>query len=114
MKKEKLEAGTKFDEGKARFDLLPGDVLVEISKVFTYGATKYEERNWEKGMKWGRLFAATMRHLWSWWMGEENDKETGISHLAHAGCNVMFLIRYHLRKDLYGKNDDRYILKKED
>jgi len=103
----KLSEGTKFDNGKERFDLLPPDVLFELAKVYTYGATKYEERNWEKGMNWGRLFAALMRHLWKWWRGETYDPESNIHHLSHALANVSFLLHYDLNYKHYKKWDDR-------
>jgi len=89
--------GKKFDDGKLPYDLLPGDAIEEIVKVLQFGATKYGERNWEKGMKWNRPFAALMRHMWAWWRGEGKDPETGLSHLAHAGCCILFLLSYTLR-----------------
>lgn len=55
------------------------------------------ERNWEKGMKWGRPFAALMRHMWSWWRGEKVDEETGMSHLWHACACLSFLIAFEAR-----------------
>ncbi len=89
--------GKKFDDGKLPYDLLPGDAIEEIVKVLQFGAVKYGERNWEKGMKWNRPFAALMRHMWAWWRGEGKDPETGLSHLAHAGCCILFLLSYTLR-----------------
>ena len=58
---------------------------------------KTGDRNWEKGMKWGRVYGALMRHLWAWWRGEKADPETGMSHLWHAGCCIAFLITYEQR-----------------
>jgi hypothetical protein len=89
--------GKKFDDGKLPYDLLPGDAIEEIVKVLQFGAVKYGERNWEKGMRWNRPFSALMRHMWAWWKGEEKDPETGLSHLAHAGCCILFLLSYTLR-----------------
>ena len=93
--------GKKYDDGKLRYDLFPPIALDEIAKVYTYGANQYGDRYWDDGIKWGRLFAATMRHLWSFWTGEDRDQESGILHLAHAGCNITMLI-WHLynRTDL--------------
>jgi hypothetical protein len=93
-----LSEGLKFDQEKNRVDLLPVDALEEIAKVLTHGAIKYGDRNWELGMKWSRPYGALLRHMFSWFKGEENDPETGLSHLAHAGCCVLFLLTYHLRK----------------
>lgn len=89
--------GRKDDGGKARHDLLPPELSESVAKVLAFGAHKYGERNWEKGMKWGRPFAACMRHLWAWWRGERADPETGMSHLWHAGCCIAFLIAYEAR-----------------
>jgi hypothetical protein len=50
------------------------------------------------------LFRATIEHMTSWWMGEDLDPETRFSHLAHAGCCILFLIAYEIRGI---GNDDR-------
>ena len=86
--------GVKYDEGKERFDLIPPGPLMELAMVYTVGAQKYSDRNWEKGMAWGRVFAAVMRHLWKWWHGEKVDPEDGLSHLAHAAWGLFALMEY--------------------
>jgi hypothetical protein len=101
--------GRKDDGGKARHDLIPPELPDAVARVLAFGAAKYGERNWEKGMSWGRPFAALMRHMWAWWRGEEADPETGMSHLWHAGCCIAFLIAYEARG--IGE-DDRNILSK--
>jgi hypothetical protein len=55
------------------------------------------DHNWRKGMAWHRLFGAALRHLWAWYRGEKADPETGLSHLAHAACCVLFLLTYELK-----------------
>lgn len=89
--------GTKYDDDKPRWDLVPYDAVEEIAKVLTFGATKYGDRNWEGGIKWGRVIGATFRHLTAWAMGQNKDPETGLSHLAHAGCCLLFLLAYEKR-----------------
>lgn len=84
----------KFDDEKARFDLIPGRTMEMLAQVCQYGTTKYADRNWEKGMMWGRVFAALMRHLWAFWRGEANDAESGLPHLAHAMWGCMALLHY--------------------
>ncbi len=86
--------GAHFDKGKIRFDLLSPYALEELARIVTYGTVKYESRNWEKGMKWGKLFGSTMRHLWRFWSGEDLDPESKLPHLAHAMCCCMFLLDY--------------------
>ena len=84
--------GLKKDHGKDRWDLLPWEEVEEIVKVLTFGANKYADNNWQKvpqGRE--RYFAAAMRHLVAWRRGEERDPESGLKHLAHAGCCLLFL-----------------------
>lgn len=101
---QKDEPAWKQDAGKARIDLIAPEFLFETAAVLEFGAAKYSERNWERGMSWGRCFGALMRHMWAWWGGEQKDQETGLSHLAHAACCLMFLMAYEKRAV---GNDDR-------
>jgi len=108
MPPTKTPKGIKYDEGKTRIELFPGDALFAISDILTSGAVKYKDRNWELGMKWSRPFGALMRHMWAWWQGKAHtdksflfgnlDMETGKSHLWHAGCCLVFLIAYEIRE----------------
>lgn len=107
--------GIKFDDGKPRLELIAPEWLFAPAIVLTFGAQKYTDRNWEKGMKWSRCFGAMMRHMWAWWGGKGPttisflfgplDSETGFSHLWHAACCLMFLIAYEERKT---GEDDRF------
>ena len=84
--------GRKFDSEKPRWDLLPVEPVEDIVKVLTYGSKKYADDNWKcvKPFK-KRYFSAMLRHIFAWWCGESTDKETGLSHLSHAGCCLLFL-----------------------
>lgn len=94
---EALSAGgTKHDGEKVRLELLPTRALEEIGKVLTFGAKKYDAWNWAKGFAWSRLIGATFRHLFAFARGEDKDPETGLSHLAHAGCCILFLLEHFL------------------
>jgi len=90
-------AGRKDDTGKDPWQLLPFDAVRSIIAVLKFGAAKYEPRNWERGMDWDRPFSACLRHLTAWYDGEPKDAETGFSHLAHAGCCILFLLAYEIR-----------------
>ena len=103
-KEMKDEAGKKFDYGKLRYDLVPGDALEELTKVYTYGAQKYAEQNWRKGMQWGRVFGALMRHAWAFWRGEDYDPESGLHHMAQVAWQAFTLINYC---KTYPDKDDR-------
>ena len=93
----------KHDDGKPRYDLVPPEALDALSRVLTFGASKYAARNWEKGMEWGRVFGAMMRHAWAWWRGAGKDPESGLSHMAHVLCNAAFLVTFERRGA--GKDD---------
>ena len=102
--KDVLTEGMKYDGDKLRFDLIPPEPLERLAEVYTMGAAKYEDRNWEKGIKWGRVFGAIMRHMWAWWKGEDVDPESGLPHLAHAAWGCFALLEYrNTRRDF----DDR-------
>lgn len=98
--------GVKHDSGKVRVDLLSFEAMEEIAKVMTFGAGKYGDDNWRGGMAWRRLLGAGLRHLFAFSRGENLDPESGLPHLAHAGCCIMFLLEYYLTAN--GK-DDRYV-----
>ena len=92
------EPGLRFDAGKLRYDLVPADAFAELVKVYTIGAQKYADRNWEKGMSWSRCFGSLCRHTWAFWRGQDYDDETGCHHMAHAAWNAMALVSYTFRK----------------
>ena len=89
------EEGIKHDEGKLQYDLVEPGPLREIVRVLTYGASEYTPGNW-KYVGPGRYRSALMRHYESWRAGELHDPDTGIHHLAHVGCNVLFLLWFEL------------------
>lgn len=89
-----LSPGLKHDNGKIPYHLLSFYALESISEVLKFGAQKYSERNWEKGILYSRVFRACIGHLFDWWQNKGPDPETGMSHLWHAGCCIMFLIHY--------------------
>lgn len=92
--------GVKFDTEKPRMDLVPPLALIETSKVLGYGARKYSADNWRKvdGKEW-RYFGAAQRHLWAYKSGQKYDPETGINHLAHAMCSILFLLELDLEAE---------------
>lgn len=76
---------------------------VEVARVLTHGAGKYAPENWRKGTKWSRIYDAADRHLSAFERGETLDVDSGLPHLAHFGCCMMFLTVY--QRDKLGEND---------
>lgn len=101
------KGGHKDDTGKLPIHLIAPEFIFSLAAILQFGANKYAERNWEKGISQSRLFAAAMRHLWSWWGGkgptcvnfafETDDEETKFSHLWHAGFCIMAMVTFEER-----------------
>lgn len=88
-----MSEGRKLDAGKPRFDLIPPAAEAAIVDVLTLGAEKYSPENWRSVPEpERRYFAALRRHLSAWQRGERLDPDDGKSHLAHAGCCLLFLL----------------------
>jgi deoxyuridine 5'-triphosphate nucleotidohydrolase len=82
----------KYDSSKTDFSLLPLAALESEARSLMYGEKKYGRDNWRKGTESHRLIAAAMRHLHAYNEGEDNDPESGVSHLGHArACLGMLL-----------------------
>lgn len=84
-------AGNKHDQDKPRVELIPPESILGPAVVFSFGARKYGDRNWEEGIAYSRLYAAAMRHLVAFFAGEDLDEESQLPHLDHALCCVMML-----------------------
>ena len=98
-----LKEGTKFDGDKLRYDLIPPGPLKKLAFVYTMGAKKYDDRNWEKGIKFCRLFGALTRHAWQWFAGERYDSD-GQHHLSSVAWCAFSLMELEETKPEF---DDR-------
>lgn len=99
------DQGMKFDSAKLRMELLSMTALRGTAAVLTFGAKKYAAHNWRKGIEYSRLIGAAFRHLAAFAAGTDIDEESGLPHIDHLACCVMFLQELsRTRKDL----DDRY------
>ncbi len=102
MKKQ----GKKFDQGKIRITILPGIAIAEVMRVAEMGAKKYGDLNYKKGMPASKYINAAFRHVvlkW-WFLGQDNDHESGLSHLAHGAWNILALCEQMMLKPEF---DDR-------
>lgn len=97
----------KYDQGKNRLDLVFPSIIEELGFIRTYGVNKYKDpENWCKiDDAKTRYTAAMMRHFNAWRAGEKIDSESGHRHLAHAACNLMFLIELERREEKENNND---------
>lgn len=94
------EVGRKYDSNKPRYGLLKTQSLEKVVEVLTYGANKYSVDNWKYVPDLhNRYFDAAQRHIWAYRSGEINDPESGLPHLAHAMCSLMFILQTDLEEE---------------
>jgi len=85
--------GRKADKGKPRWSLLPRGAVMRVIDVLEFGAMKYAPDNWKRVPDARtRYYDALHRHVEAWWGGERTDPDSGLHHLAHAACCVLFLL----------------------
>lgn len=95
----------KKDAGKYDPTMITIEMLELVSRVREFGAKKYARNNFKiTGFKYTRSLAAAIRHIWAFLGGEDNDPESGLSHLGHAICCLEHLI-YDTKH--HPENDDR-------
>lgn len=98
--KDILTTGLKYDTNKLDWSLMPFEIIEKIVEILQYGEKKYGRNNWQGLDNFNnRYFSALMRHLIAWQQGEKNDYESGLSHLAHAACNIIFLLYFQENKN---------------
>ncbi|MFY8212229.1 MAG: dATP/dGTP diphosphohydrolase domain-containing protein [Candidatus Nanopelagicus sp.] len=102
---KQLGTALKFDTDKLPLHLLSTEAMNQTAAVLKFGAIKYAEHNWRKGFTWSRPLSAAMRHITAFNDGEDKDPESGLSHLAHAACCIMFLLEFEKTQP---QLDDRY------
>lgn len=90
--------GVKHDAGKLPSIVSPLRALQEVAKVLEFGSRKYEWEGW-RGVKPRRYLAAALRHLFDRAMGQKIDPESGLPTLAHAACDVLFLLSFDVGTD---------------
>lgn len=95
---EKRVEAIKYDQEKPQIGLIAPSLIEALGQVLSFGAKKYSPHNWRRGFIWSRPFNSLMRHMWSWWNGEDKDSETGMSHLWHAAACLMMLIEFEVSR----------------
>ncbi len=98
------DKGMKHDQGKTMYSLVPPDALNEIARVLTFGAEKYGPNNWKTiDDLQRRYYDALQRHLYAYQKGETLDSESGLHHLAHAGCCLFFMLQDDIDQNKRGE-----------
>lgn len=116
-----LGTGKRDNAGKLRYDLINPLALEGMVDILTYGAIKYEDHNWEKGMAWSKVIESLDRHWAAIKKGEDFDFypdtchkcatgeciiHSGKLHVDHVQCNAHFLAAYYR---IFPQGDNRYL-----
>lgn len=90
---------------KAPLSTIPGEVLMELGVAMMEGARKYGRHNYRAvGVQGSVYYDATIRHLISWWEGEDIDPDSGLSHITKALASLTVLRDSMINNNW---NDDR-------
>ena len=95
---KQVEKFKKYDSKKVDLSLLPAKQIEDVVRVMQHGSKKYGRFNWKLCEEPDRYIAACLRHFFAFMEGEKCDKESGLTHLAHAACNIIFLM--HLMEQI--------------
>lgn len=86
-------------DGKVRMDLLPWPELEKIAEVYTAGAAKYGDHNWENLENgYERYKGAMLRHLTEVEKGNAIDEDTGCLHIAQVAWNAIAMVHFKLKE----------------
>lgn len=90
---------------KPPMSTIPAPVLIEVGLGMLEGARKYGRHNFRViGVRGSVYYDAAMRHLISWWEGEDVDPDSGLHHITKAIASLVVLRDAMIQ----GKfNDDR-------
>ena len=95
---KEIDKGQHFDTGKLEWSLMPWTCLKEVVKVFAYGAyykkpKSYGRHNYQKGVSVTALLNSIERHKVAFFYEcQDNDDESGLSHLAHLICDAIMAL----------------------
>jgi hypothetical protein len=77
---------------KAPMSTVSAAVMAEIGVAMLEGAAKYGRHNYRgAGVRASVYYDATLRHLMSWWEGEDIDPDSAMSHITKAITSLVVL-----------------------
>jgi len=77
---------------KVPLHVVPVQPLFELGLAMLEGARKYGAHNYRSiGVRASTYYDACMRHLMSWWEGEDIDPDSGVPHIIKAVAGLFVL-----------------------
>lgn len=101
------ERGSRFNQGKLRWSLVHFKSLEPLVRVLEFGAKKYGDYNWQKGLDRKEILESMMRHMTDLMDGNEYDEESKIHHIGHILCNGMFYMFFKNKEDEENLNNKK-------
>ena len=99
---------------RARFELVPWEVIRELAEHYARGALKYADRNWEKGITIMTFMCSAFRHLEQFLRGETDEPHliSALWHIAGARWTLIRIADGSLPESLddrpvYGRKDSK-------
>lgn len=90
---DKPNQQAKADQGKPCPSLCPVSLIDAVTAVRMFGLKKYRDPDNWKQVEPDRYHQALLRHILAAWNDPyKRDPESGLLHLAHAACNIAFLL----------------------
>jgi len=88
---------TKFGLTKPSMSAVPPSALIPLMEAMADGKNKYGLMNWrDKSVSSSVYYDAALRHLMSWYDGEDVAQDSGVHHLGHAmACMAILLDAMH-------------------
>lgn len=109
--KEIKDRADRFNTDKPKWSLVDFKSLEPMVNVLEFGAKKYSAHQWKIGLPTTEICESLLRHIFAYMNGENNDKDSGLPHIGHAMCNLMFL-QYMM--DNKPEFDDRVKIKEDE
>lgn len=93
---------------KVPLHVVPVGPLMELGLAMMEGGRKYGTHNYRAmGVRFSTYYDAVMRHMMSWWEGEDDDPDSGVSHVTKAIASL-FVLRDSMLMENY--TDDRPLM----
>jgi hypothetical protein len=104
MAKPAPDKALHFSSGKIGVEQIPPEIKMLVGLIYSYGEIKYGRDNWKSGQDYSQFIGSLERHTEFFLLGEDNDPESTLPHLAHVIWNAGTLLYYNLNGV---GNDDR-------
>lgn len=73
--------------------VIPASSILILGQVMALGASKYGRFNWRENKVAASVYTdAMLRHITAWNAGQDDDPESGVSHLGHVMACACILV----------------------